>query len=162
MYGFVRFCTVCTVCTVLSESLQVFQALVNRSLFTVQLFSLSLLFFDNSLRCFSQEAGANWIKESDKRSDYDKEGGFAALRYAHHLLYTPKWNEGIEAFHNAEVLPDLDDWEKYLIKADVGFSTKLIYDFDLLAKIEWEFNSMPANDRKKSDVRYIVGLGYKW
>ena len=111
---------------------------------------------------FSQEAGVNWIKESYKRSDDDKEGGFAALRYAHHLLYTPKWNEEIEAFHNAEVLPDLDDWEKYLIKADVGFSTKLIYDFDLLAKIEWEFNSMPASDRKKSDVRYIVGLGYKW
>ena len=111
---------------------------------------------------FNQEAGLNWVKETYKNSDDDKANGFAALRYAHHLLYTPKWNEGLEAFHNAEVLPDVDDWEKYLIKADIGFSTKLIYDFDLLAKIEWEFNSQPANDRKKQDVRYIVGLGYKW
>ena len=52
--GVVRFCTVCTI---LSESLQVFQTLVNRSLLTIQLFSLSLFLFDNSLRCFSQEAG---------------------------------------------------------------------------------------------------------
>ena len=111
---------------------------------------------------FNQELGVNWVKEVYKNSDDDKADGFAALRYSHHLLYTPKWNEGLEAFHNAEVLPEVDDWEKYLIKADIGFSTKLIYDFDLLAKIEWEFNSQPANDRKKQDVRYIVGLGYKW
>jgi len=56
----------------------------------------------------------------------------------------------------------LPSWDKFLVKADVGFSTKLIYNFDLLAKIEWEYNSKPAVDRKKSDVRYIVGLGYKW
>ena len=48
------------------------------------------------------------------------------------------------------------------MRADVGFTTKLIYDFDFLAKIEWDFNSMPAANRKKSDVRYILGIGYKW
>ena len=91
-----------------------------------------------------------------------KKDGFCALRYAHHLLWLPKWNDGIEAFHNFEILPEVDEWEKFLAKADVGFAIKLIYDFDLLAKIEWEFNSMPAGTRKKDDVRYIVGLGYKW
>ncbi len=35
-------------------------------------------------------------------------------------------------------------------------------DFDLLAKIEWDYNSQPSGNRKKSDYRYIVGLGYKW
>ena len=94
--------------------------------------------------------------------DDSKSDGFAAFRYAHHLLYTPKWNEGVQVFHNLEYLPDVDDLDKYLVKADVGLTTKLIYDFDLMAKIEWDFNSMPANDRKKSDLRYILGLGYQW
>ena len=35
-------------------------------------------------------------------------------------------------------------------------------DFDLLAKIEWDYNSVPSVGRKSSDFRYIVGLGYKW
>ena len=43
-----------------------------------------------------------------------------------------------------------------------GHTTKLIWNFVLIAKIEWEYNSMPANNRKKNDHRYIVGLGYKW
>ena len=112
---------------------------------------------------FNQELGVNWIKEEYKENNDDaKKDGFCALRYAHHLLWLPKWNDGIEAFHNFEILPEVDEWEKFLAKADVGFAIKLIYDFDLLAKIEWEFNSMPAGGRKKDDVRYIVGLGYKW
>ena len=69
---------------------------------------------------------------------------------------------GTEVFHNLEVLPDVGDWDKYLAKADVGFSTKLVYDIDLLAKIECDYNSRPADDRKKADLRYLVGLGYKW
>jgi len=111
---------------------------------------------------FNQELGANWVKECYEDGGDEKKDGFAALRYAHHLLYAPKWSESIEAFHNAEILPDVSEWDKYLVKADIGFTTKLIYDFDLLAKIEWDFNSQPVADRKKSDVRYLVGLGYKW
>ena len=56
----------------------------------------------------------------------------------------------------------MDDWEKLFVKTDVGLSTKIIMDFDLLAKIEWDYDSQPSADRKKSDLRYIVGLGYKW
>ena len=111
---------------------------------------------------FNQELGANWVKEEYRFESDAKKDGFAAVRYAHHLLYVPKWNEGLNAFHNLEYLPDIDDRDKYLVRADVGFTTKLIYDFDFLAKIEWDFNSMPAANRKKSDVRYILGIGYKW
>ena len=111
---------------------------------------------------FNQEIGLNWIKEEYDNNDDVKEYGFCALRYGHHFGYIPKWADNLELFHNLELLPEVDEWEKFLAKADVGFSTKLIYDFDLLAKIEWEYNSKPANERKKDDVRYIVGLGYKW
>ena len=111
---------------------------------------------------FNQELGATWVKEEFKEMDDDNPDGFAAIRYAHHLLYTPKWNEGVQLFHNCEYLPDVDDFDKYLVKADVGLTTKIIYDFDFLAKIEWDFNSQPANNRKKSDLRYILGIGYQW
>jgi len=110
---------------------------------------------------FNQEVGVNWVREEYGDGD-SKKGGFAALRYAHHLGYIPKWYTNVEFFHNVEILPEVDEWEKFLSNADVGFSTKLIMDFDLIAKIEWEHNSQPSGDRKKNDLRYIVGLGYKW
>ena len=112
---------------------------------------------------FNQELGVNWIKEEfAEETDDDKKGGFCALRYGHHFEWMPVWTEGVALFHNAEILPDAGDWDKFLAKCDLGLTTKLIYDFDLLAKIEWEYNSKPAGDRKYEDVRYILGLGYKW
>ena len=111
---------------------------------------------------FNQEAGVNWVKEEYAHGGDAEAGGFCALRYGHHLNYFPKWVEGLEFFHNLEVLPDVSEWEKFLANADVGFTTKLIWNFDLIAKIEWEYNSQPAGDRRKNDYRYIVGLGYVW
>ena len=112
---------------------------------------------------FNQELGVNWIKEEfAEETDDDKKGGFCALRYGHHFEWEPVWTPGLSLFHNAEILPEVDEWKKFLAKADIGIMTKLIYDFDLLAKIEWEYNSKPAGDRKYEDVRYILGVGYTW
>lgn len=111
---------------------------------------------------FNQEVGAAWVKNSYVIQDPSVDDSYATLRYAHHLKYFPKWSPSIEGFHNLEFLPQVDDWENYLMRADVGFSTKIVLNFDLLCKIEWDYNSMPSVGRKSSDIRYIVGLGYKW
>ena len=111
---------------------------------------------------FNQELGVNWIKEEYENNDDAKDNGFCALRYGHHFGFIPKWSNDIEVFHEFEILPEVDEWEKFLAKANVGASMNLIWKLNLIAKIEWEYNSKPANDRKKDDTRYIVGLGYKW
>lgn len=111
---------------------------------------------------FNQEVGAAWIKNNYADQDPTVDDSYATVRYAHHLKYLPKWRDGVEVFHNFEYLPQVNDFDNYLIKADVGFSTKIVLDFDLLCKIEWDYNSMPSVGRKSSDFRYIVGLGYKW
>lgn len=111
---------------------------------------------------FSQEAGVTWFRDNYRIRPAGGDESYAAARYAHHLTYLPKWNEGVNCFHNLEYYPQVDDWEHYIMKADVGFTTKLIMDFNLIAKIEWEYNSLPSEGRKSSDTRYIVGLGYAW
>ena len=111
---------------------------------------------------FNQEFGVNYIKEEYEDNPDSKDGGYCALRYAHHFGYIPKWCDTVELFHNFEILPEVDDWEKFLAKADVGFSTKIIMDFDRLAKMEWDYDSKPVPGRKKDDLRFLVGLGYKW
>ena len=111
---------------------------------------------------FNQELGVNWIKEEYEDNPEEKKNGYCALRYGHHFGYIPKWSDRIEVFHEFEILPEVDEWEKFLAKANVGVSADLVWNFNLIAKIEWEYNSKPANDRKKDDTRYIIGLGYKW
>ena len=111
---------------------------------------------------FNQEVGANWIKEEWKNNDDAKADGFAAVRYAHHLVFLPKWADNMSFFHNLRFLPEVDDWDKYLVRADVGFQMKLVGDFTFDARIEWDYDSKPASDMKKDDFLYLVGLGYKW
>ena len=110
---------------------------------------------------FNQEAGLNWVREEYEKQD-TKEEGFAAVRYAHHLTFVPCGFEKTEFFHNLEVLPEVDDWDKYLAKTNLGLSTALVYDFTFNARVEWDYDSQPAAGRKKDDLRYILGLGYKW
>lgn len=111
---------------------------------------------------FSQEAGFAWVRTDYAVKSDDAEKSYATFRYAHHLKYYPKWNETVEFFHNCEWMPDVEDSDVYLAKADIGFTTKVLMDFDLLCKVEWDYNSTPSAGRKSSDTRYIVGLGYKW
>lgn len=112
---------------------------------------------------FNQELGVDYVKEEYENDNEDsKKNGFAALHYAHHLKFVPAQIDGVEVFHNLEYLPEIDEWEKYLVKADAGFTMKIYGNFDFLAKVELDYNSKPATDRKKEDLRYILGLGYKW
>lgn len=132
-------------------------------------FGLGYYWFDESVfdkfgkLTFNQDLGIDYVKdEYDYENSECKDNGYAAVQYSHHLSWIPKWTEGMKVFHNFEYLPEVDEFSKYLLKSDFGFSKDLISDFSLLMKVEWERNSCPAKDHKKDDLRYIVGLGWKW
>ncbi len=112
---------------------------------------------------FSQEAGAEYVHEKWENPNPGQDEGYCSFRYAHHLKYVPRFAPSLSWFHNLEYHPDVSEWaDVYTINADVGFSTVVWAGWDLLAKIEWDYNSAPAEHAKNSDIRYIIGLGYKW
>ena len=109
---------------------------------------------------FSQEAGITWVKERYKSSLDDD---YAAFRYAHHLAWDPNWIEGFNFTHNFEYLPELSDWaDNYLIDSDVGFTYAFRANWQLIGKIEWDYKSKVGAGTKHSDLRYLLGVGYKW
>ena len=113
---------------------------------------------------FSQEAGAEYVKERYNQAGGADDDNFAAFRYAHHLNWVPGFvKKSVEFFHNFEYHPDVGYWaDVYTFDADIGISTTVFAGWTLLAKAEWDYNSEPAASAKKSDIRYILGLGYKW
>lgn len=110
---------------------------------------------------FSQEAGAEYVKERLMNSD-DNDDNYASFRYKHNLVWNPKWVKDVEVFHHLEYHPEISDWSNYVINTDIGASTTIWGGWNLLAKFEWDYDSEPADSAKKSDLRYILGLGYKW
>ena len=109
---------------------------------------------------FNQELGASWVKERYESSFSDD---YAAFRYAHHLMWNPGWLDGFQFTHNLEYLPDPSDWaENYIIDSDFGFTYAFRANWQLLGKIEWDYKSQVGQGTKHSDLRYTLGLGYKW
>ena len=109
---------------------------------------------------FSQEAGIAWVKE---RYESSLDDDYAAFRYAHHLSWDPNWVAGFNFTHNFEYLPELGDWaDNYLIDSDVGFTYAFMADWQLIGKIEWDYKSKVGAGAKHSDLRYLLGVGYKW
>ena len=109
---------------------------------------------------FNQEAGLTWVKEC-YASSFDDD--YWAFRYAHHLAWDPNWITGFNFTHNFEYIPELSDWEEnYIIDSDVGFTYAFRANWQLLGKIEWDYKSKVGAGTKHSDLRYMLGIGYKW
>ena len=109
---------------------------------------------------FNQEVGMAWVSEEFDRGYSDD---FATVRYAHHYGWGVAKFDGMKFFHNLEFLPDVNDpAENYIIDADAGISWAFRANWQLTAKLEWDYKSKVADGVKHSDLRYILGLGYKW
>ena len=109
---------------------------------------------------FNQEIGMAYVVE---RYSHEKKDNFATFRYAHHLDWTIVSADGIDFFHNFEYLPAVDDWDdNYMINTDAGITYAFKPAWQLLAKAEWNYKSKVGAASKHSDIRYILGVGYKW
>lgn len=109
---------------------------------------------------FSQELGATWMNE---RYEASLDDSYAAFSYAHHLTWDPQWFDGFCFTHNLAYLPDVADWqENYLIDSDYGFTYAFKANWQLYGRIEWDYKSKVGAGAKNSDIRYALGLGYKW
>ena len=109
---------------------------------------------------FSQELGLAYIEERFESSFSDE---YETLRYAHHLAWNPGLIENFDIVHNFEILPDLGDWTgNYIIDTDIGFTYAFSTSWQIIGKIEWDYKKKVADDTKHSDLRYLLGLGYKW
>ncbi|MBQ6138008.1 MAG: DUF481 domain-containing protein [Kiritimatiellae bacterium] len=109
---------------------------------------------------FNQEVGLAYVGE---KYEHESKDGFGAFRYAHHLAWTVAAVDGLDFVHNFEYLPAIDEWfDNYMIDTDAGITYAFRANWQLIAKVEWDYKSKVGDRTKHSDIRYILGLGYKW
>lgn len=109
---------------------------------------------------FNQEIGMSYILE---KYDGMKKDDYGTFRYAHHYTWDIACVDGLAFAHNFEFLPQVDDWsDNYLIDTDAGFTYAFRANWQLIARVEWDYKKKVGPGTKHSDLRYILGLGYKW
>jgi putative salt-induced outer membrane protein YdiY len=103
------------------------------------------------------EAGIAYVYE-----DFISDGHQAscAWRFAYHI--EKKFNDVWSAFHNMEIFPEIDSPEKYNMTTDLGIRAALTAAFFTEFRVEWKRDTDPAPGAEKNDLRYILGVGWKF
>jgi len=107
---------------------------------------------------FFTEAGLTYVHEA--YSDPDEKRDYMAARAAYHLDFA--FNSYVKGFHNFEIIPNVEEYEAFLIYTDVGIRADLTARLFLEGKAQMAYNSEPADNREKKDLRYTLGVGWSF
>jgi putative salt-induced outer membrane protein YdiY len=103
------------------------------------------------------EGGVSYVWES-----YDNDGTneHVALRLAYH--YDKKLNDKVSLVHNVEYLPSVYAIDDFNLNADLGIRAQLTTNMFSEFKVEWRYDSTPAPGANDNDLRYTIGVGWKF
>jgi len=103
------------------------------------------------------EAGAEYVNEDLRR---DKDRDFVVLRGA--LQFEIQITDWLRFTELAEYLPDVEDFDDYLLRSNSGLTVNLFAGFGFSAVMIYTRDGKPALDQGKSDVTYILTLTYSF
>jgi len=106
---------------------------------------------------FATEAGIAYVVE---HFDDDTSNDHLAAKLAYHVR--KKFNESVELFHNLEYYPSLERFDDYLVITDAGVRATLTQKLFAEYKLEFRYDSTPAAGASRSDLRHLVGVGWKF
>ena len=113
-------------------------------------------FVKNTNTTFAGEFGPGLITQRLGGEDTT----YATLRLAER--YEHKLNDGARIWEKAEILPQVNKLQNYLVNAEVGAEAALTKTFSLRVTLQDNFVYQPAPGRKKNDVKLISGVVYKF
>lgn len=95
---------------------------------------------------------------------YEKQGdettGYFTLRLAER--FDQKVNERVKIWQSLEILPQVDDFDNFIVNGEVGIESSLTTKLSLRAYIQDTFDHEPAPGRQKNDVKLVTALAYKF
>jgi len=79
-----------------------------------------------------------------------------AERFEHQLSKTAK------LWQSAEILPDVSDWQNYVVNAEIGVEVAVNTKWSLRVLLQDTYDNKPADDSKHNDLKLIAGTAYKF
>jgi len=107
---------------------------------------------------FSVEAGPSVVFEKYQDQAEDTYMGLRlSERFEHKLSPTTK------IWETADYVPQVDKWsEKYIITAEAGIDAAITKHWSLRVVCQTIYDSQPAEDRDRYDLRIVAGTAYKF
>ena len=95
---------------------------------------------------------------------YEHLGGsynsFATLRLAERFEH--KFNDRARVWQSVELIPQVDEFDNYVLNFEVGIETTITKSFSLKICLDDSYQNQPAANRQKNDVKIVSGISYKF
>jgi putative salt-induced outer membrane protein len=117
---------------------------------------LGYYFIKTDQNRLSAEVGPAFIYE---KQGSDTKGYFTARvgeRFEH------KFSEKARLWQTVEFLPQVDDFDNYIINGEIGVETPLTRKLSLRTYLQDTYDNQPAPGRKKNDLKLVTGIAYKF
>jgi putative salt-induced outer membrane protein len=111
-------------------------------------------FIKNEQTTLSGEAGPAFI--------YEKQGGDTTGYFTARLAerFEHKFNENVRLWQFAEILPQVDNLDNFLVNAEIGVESKLTEKLSLKVFAIDNYDNEPAPGRKSNDIKVVTAVGY--
>jgi len=106
---------------------------------------------------FAGEFGSSYVNQ--RLGDVDD--NYATLRLAERFEHKFK-NYGARVWENAEILPQVNKFDNYIVNAEIGIEAALNAHFSLKTFLDDNFNNQPAAGREKNDTKLVSAISYKF
>jgi putative salt-induced outer membrane protein YdiY len=113
-------------------------------------------FVKNPNTFFRGEFGPSFVYEKQGRDT----SGYFTLRLAERFEH--KFNPKTKMWQSAELLPQVDNFDNFLLNAEIGVETALTERLSLRTYLQDAYDNVPAPDRKKNDLKLVAALAYKF
>ncbi len=112
--------------------------------------------FETDTFSWNTEVGLSWVSES--YSNDTPNNDYIAARIASNLDYV--LYPGLTFFQKTRLYPSLQDSKDQLVDTATGVRYKIWGNFFGESKVLFVWDSTPADGKKRTDLAYILGIGY--
>ena len=71
-------------------------------------------------------------------------------------------NSFVRLWEKAEILPQLDKYQNYVVNAEIGLESSLTKTLALKTYLDDTYQSEPASGRVRNDVKLVTAVAYKF
>ena len=91
-----------------------------------------------------------------------EENDYVTLRLSEKFRH--ELNGRARIWQTAEFLPQVDDFNNYIVNFEIGIEADLTADKKLTLRsyIQDTYDNEPAPDRERNDIKLVTALGYKF
>ncbi|GDY18946.1 hypothetical protein LBMAG56_02910 [Verrucomicrobiota bacterium] len=105
----------------------------------------------------SGEVGPSLVYE---RSAGGASKTYMALRVAERLDH--KISDKTKIWQSAEFLPQVDNFNNYILNLEAGLETELYKNLALRTYVQDSYHKLPAAGRQKNDLKFVTAVAYKF